>query len=152
MNSPSHGQLNTDVGGKRSATKHTWRRHICCRNGRCDIWSSCCEGKGEGDDSKDEDRAVRFTNIKSFPAWTRKSEWLRTDANFAPGGIVPPTEPDQKEIEDATKAQLPVEGELDDALDPVRTKQLMASANMGEGGIQDSLHDAMNQEASTTRL
>lgn len=151
VNSPSHGQLNTDIGGKRSATNTHGDDTFVAEMADVTSGAAAAEGKGEADDKK-EDGAVRFTNIKAFPAWTRKSEWLRTDANFAPGGIVPPTEPDQKEIEDAAKTQLPVQGELDDALDPVRTKQLMASANVGEGGIQDSLHDAMNQGAASTRL
>ena len=143
VNSPSHGQQNTDVGGKRSATNTHGDDTFAEQMMDVTSGAAAAEGKGEGD-GKDKDGSVRFKNVKPFPAWTRKSEWLRADANFAPEGIVPPTEADQKEIEDAIKTQLPEQKELDDALDPARTKELMGAANVGEGGVQDSLQESMN--------
>lgn len=146
VNSPSHGQLNTDVGGKRSATNTHGDDVFAAEMADVTSGAAAAEGKGEGDD-KEKDGSVRYPDIKPFPAWTRKSDWLRADANFAPEGIVPPTEADQKEIEDAIKTQMPEDKELDDALDPARTKELMGAANVGAGGTQDSLHNAMNSGA-----
>ncbi len=146
VNSPSHGQLNTDVGGKRSATNTHGDDTFAAEMADVTSGAAAAEGHGEGND-KAKDGSVRFPDVKPFPAWTRKSEWLRADANFAPQGIVPPTEADQKEIEDAIKTQLPEEKELDDALDPARTKELMGAANVGDGGVQDALHNAMNTGA-----
>ena len=101
--------------------------------------------EGEGTGKGGGDGAAKCTDCTPFPAWTRKDNWIRTDANFAPEGLVPPTEQDQKEIEDAMKKQLPGKAELNDPLDPARTKQLQAAANIGAGPVQNSLDNAMNQ-------
>jgi len=143
VNSPTHGQQNTDVGGPKTATNTHGDDNFAAQ--MADASSGVVAIEGEGTGKGGGDGAAKCTDCTPFPAWTRKDNWIRTDANFAPEGLVPPTEQDQKEIEDAMKKQLPGKAELNDPLDPARTKQLQAAANIGAGPVQNSLDNAMNQ-------
>ena len=143
VNSPSHGQLNTDVGGKASATNTHGDDSFAAQMADASSGVQAIEGEGAGE--KKEDGADKCTDCVPFPKWTRKDNWIRTDGNFAPGGIVPPTEQDQKELEDAMKTQVPDKGELNDPTDPARTAQLQAGAGVGAGAMQNTLSNVMNQ-------
>ena len=143
VNSPTHGQLNTDIGGKRSETNTKGDDSFAAQMADASSGTQAIEGEGAGE--KKEDGAVKCTDCTPFPAWTRKDNWVRTDANFAQDGIVPPTEQDQKELQDAMESQLPQKEQLNDALDPARTAQMQANSNVGAGPMQNTLNNVMNQ-------
>jgi hypothetical protein len=143
VNSPTHGQLNQDIGGKASSENTHGDDAFMAQMADASSGVVAVEGEGTGHD-KEEDGAVKCKDCKPFPAWTRKDNWIRTDANFAQDGIVPPTETDQKELADAIEKNLPQTDQLNDASDPARLDQLKSGANVGAGPVQDSLRDAMN--------
>ena len=143
VNSPTHGQLNSDVGGKRSETNTHGDDAFAANMAEATSGTLAIEGEGTGGEPE-EDGATKCTDCTPFPAWTRKDNWIRTDGNFAQGGLVPPTETDQKELEDAKANLLPEKSALNDPLDPANGDALAAGADVGEGAVQNTLTFAMN--------
>ena len=139
VNSPTHGQLNTDIGGKRSDTNTHGDDSFAAQMAAASSDVLALEGEGTGTEKK-EDGAVKCTDCKPFPSWTRKDNWLRTDANFAQDGVIPPTEKDQQELQDAIEKELPQKEQMNDPLDSSR----MGGLGLASSVVEDSLNGAMN--------